>query len=84
MPTDVSHAHQKAQIERLIKTADKVNREIQIVVRASEVAANLGSFHSQRLLARARDHLEDALLEIREAQRVLPETEQTPGEDDDD
>jgi chaperonin cofactor prefoldin len=71
--SDIKHQHQKVQFERLLKTVDKVNREMGVVAKAAEIAHNVGSFRSQRLLARARDDLEDALLKIREAQRVLLE-----------
>ena len=79
---DPKSPNQLAQFERLIKTAEKVNREIDVVKKAAEIANNIGSFDSRRLLARARDDLEDALLKIREAQRVL--TKNTSDVDDDD
>jgi hypothetical protein len=68
---------------RLIKTAELVNREIEIVKRAAEIANNIGSFHARRLLSRARDDLEDALLKIRESQRKLADNPSDERGDDD-
>lgn len=78
---DVKGTQQLAQLERLKKTADTVNREIDRVTKAAEIAHNIGSFRSQRLLARARDKLEDAGLLIKEAERRLPDKGE--GEDED-
>jgi chaperonin cofactor prefoldin len=65
------HPAQMTHLERLMKEAAKVSREIEAVQKAVEVAGAVGSFEAQRLLERARDHLQDAFLEIREAQRVF-------------
>jgi chaperonin cofactor prefoldin len=62
------------QLDRLMKEAAKVNQEIDMVSKAREIAEAIGSFSSQRLLARAHDKLEDAWLLIREAQRRVTET----------
>lgn len=69
---DVKQQHQLAQLERLKKSADNVNREIDRMERAAELAHNIRSFRSQRQLARARDKLEDAWLLIMAAEKNLP------------
>lgn len=62
---------QLEQLERLMEQAAKVNRELDIVAKAVEIAETIGSFESQRLLARARDKLEDACLLIEKAQKRI-------------
>jgi hypothetical protein len=73
-----------AHFERLIKTAEKLNREIDVVKKAAEIANNIGSFESRHLLSRARDDLVDALLKIREAQRIVAKSTSAPGLHDED
>jgi hypothetical protein len=75
---------QLEQFARLIKTAERVNREIDVVKRAAEIANNIGSFESRHLLSRARDDLVDALLKIREAQRIVTKSTSAPDTDDED
>ena len=71
-----------AQFKRVKKSIEKLNHEIDVIDKAHVIASATGSFKAQRLLARAREHIEDALLLVREAQKTLSADEEDDESDE--